>query len=220
MTPSWIIAGLDLSGPSSPERTAAVLFEGDKNSLSLTGFRSRAGDEEILEIFLSQVLDSPAFMGIDAPLSYQPGGGDREGDRLLRSILTERGLPSGTVMTPTMTRMAYLTLRGISVVRLLEKAGEGSGSLSVAEVHPGGALLLHGAPLDFVLNFKHSQSIRTQLLAWLEEEGLKGTSSLPSNSNHLVAACGAALATWKWANGQPAWIYPAKPPFHPYPIIC
>lgn len=220
MTPSWTILGLDLSGPSSPERTAAALFEGDENFLKLTTFRIKAGDEEILEIFHSQGFDSPVFIGIDAPLSYQPGGGDREGDRQLRSLLTGRGLPSGTVMTPTMTRMAYLTLRGISVVRLLEKFSEDSGSLSIAEVHPGGALLLHGAPRDFALNFKHSLSIRSQLLVWLEEQGLLGARSLPADSDHLVAACGAALAAWKWAAENPAWIYPADPPFHPYPIIC
>jgi predicted nuclease with RNAse H fold len=219
MTQSWTIAGLDLSGPSSPERTAAVLFEGDKKSLNLTAFRSSAGDEQILEIFLSRGLNSLLFIGIDAPLSYQPGGGDRAGDRQLRKILTERGLPSGTVMTPTMTRMAYLTLRGISVVRLLEKTIR-TDSLAISEAHPGGALLLHGASLDLVLNLKHSLSIRTRLLTWLEEQGLYGARTLPADSDHLVAACGAALAAWKWAAGKPAWIYPADPPFHPYPIIC
>jgi predicted nuclease with RNAse H fold len=220
MTQSWIIAGLDLSGPSSPERTAAILFAGDKKSLKINTFRTTAGDQELLDIFLSQHLDSKLIIGIDAPLSYQPGGGDREGDRQLRIFLTGHGLPSGTVMTPTMTRMAYLTLRGISVVRLLEKNIRGKDSLAISEVHPGGALLLNGAPLDFVLNFKHSLVIRTQLLAWLEDRGLKGSGSLPPDSDHLVAACGAALAAWKWAAGNPAWIHPAAPPFHPYPIIC
>jgi len=220
MTQSWIIAGLDLSGPSSPERTAAIIFEGDKKSLKLNTFRTTAGDQELLEIFLSQNLDSKLFIGIDAPLSYQPGGGDRTGDRQLRNLLTQHGLPSGTVMTPTMTRMAYLTLRGISVVRLLETNLNISSPLSIAEVHPGGALLLHGAPLDFVLTFKHSQKIRSQLLTWLEDQSLSGTRTLPADSDHLVAACGAALAAWKWAAGKPAWLFPADPPFHPYPIIC
>lgn len=220
MTRSWTIAGLDLSGPSSPQRTAAVLLEGDQTSLNLTAFLSTAGDEQILEFFLSRALDSPLVIGIDAPLSYQPGGGDRDGDRQLRRTLMEHSLPSGTVMTPTMTRMAYLTLRGISVVRLLEKNLKASPPPRIAEVHPGGALLLQGAPLDFVLNFKHSQSIRSQLLGWLENQGLNGAKSLPAESDHLVAACGAALAAWKWAAGKPAWIFPADPPFHPYPILC
>jgi hypothetical protein len=46
-------------------------------------------------------------VGIDAPLSYAVGGGDRPADRDLRRVVIAAGMRPGPVMPPTLTRMAY-----------------------------------------------------------------------------------------------------------------
>lgn len=215
--PLYVI-GLDLSGPTNTADTALVLFEEQRGSLLFRRQESPADDLLIYQLAAETAGVSRLVVGLDAPLSYQPGGGDREGDRALRRRLTAAGMPSGSVMTPTMTRMAYLTLRGMAVARSL-------GSLPVpapeiAEVHPGGAMRLRGAPLDAVLAFKNSPGSRQELLQWLEAQGLEGAAALDPSSDHLIAACAAALAAWQWSSGTPAWIHPPDPPFHPYPILC
>ena len=128
------------------------------------------------------------------------------------------GLPSGTVMPPTLTRMAYLTLRGITVARI---AATTTGARArIVEVHPGAACVLRGAPAGIVRALKSSAAARRQLLRWLEGEGLEGIGGGPDPGDHFVAACAAALAAWKWSLGAPAWIHPADPPWHPYDMAC
>ena len=126
----------------------------------------------------------------------------------------------GTVIPPTAPRMVYLTLRGISIVRLL--VGFCTKEPRIVEVHPTAAMALRGAPVDDVMNFKGegAGTVRRSLLAWLEERGLRGVSSLPDSSDHLVAACAAALAAWEWSVGESGWRAPAEPPFHPYDFAC
>lgn len=113
--------------------------------------------------------------------------------------------------------MAYLTLRGLGVARLL-------GSLDplrvrIIEVHPGATFCLRGAPLESVMAFKKRAEHRAPLLAWLSTQGI---SALPSTdpSDHFVAACGAALAAWEWSRGRPVWLAPPEPPFHPFAFAC
>ena len=99
---------------------------------------------------------------------------------------------SGSVMAPTMTRMSYLTLRGISVGRLLKSIPEVPPR--IVEVHPGAALPLRGAPVDAVKAFKKDKDSRGQHLQWLAQQGVDAAAN-ESASDHYVAACAAALAT-------------------------
>jgi len=114
------VLGLDLAGPTNHDDTAAVLSRvtagGWEQAVTRTGL-----DDDALTAWLRELVPAAAdlVVGLDAPLSYNPGGGDRPADRALRRLLTEHGLASGTVMAPTMTRMAYLTLRGVVVARTL-----------------------------------------------------------------------------------------------------
>ncbi len=207
------VIGLDLSGPSNTADTALVLGVAGAGGLALSGHVVGVGDEQILAWVRESLVAGETVVGMDAPLSYQPGGGDRPGDQALRERARAAGLRSGSVMPPTLNRMSYLTLRGVSLTRLL-------GSLAPAprlvEVHPGAALAVRGAPIADVLELKRDGAARGRLLGWLEAQGLPGARHLPDDSDHLVAAAAAALAAWKWARGEPAWCWAANPPFHPY----
>ncbi len=121
-------------------------------------------------------------------------------------------------MTPTMTRMAYLTLRGVCVARLLE--GVRPSPPRIVEVHPGAALVLRDAPVDDVREMKRSPAARERLLAWLEGRGLRGASRGREATDHVVAACAAALAAWDWVSDRSAWLRRARPPLHPYDFAC
>lgn len=210
--------GLDLSGPTNTRDTSLVIAEIQEDELILTGVETGAEDAAIYASAARLTQTGHLTVGLDAPLSYNPGGGDRPGDRALRSRLQDAGLPSGAVMTPTMTRMAYLTLRGISLARGL--AHTVNPAPAIVEAHPGGAMVLRGAPLTAVHKLKSSLEARWALLSWLETVGLQGAAELPEPDDHVVAACAAALAAWSWVRGDPSWIEPANPPPHPYDYVC
>ena len=123
----------------------------------------------------------------------------------------------GSVMAPTLTKMAYLTLRGMAVSRFLESHPS---KISIVEVHPTGSMALRGAPVDSIKEMKKSSGAKQTLLQWLENQGLKGIDLSGSGSDHYVAACAAALAAWKWHLGESVWIYKAELPFHPYDFVC
>ena len=120
-------------------------------------------------------------------------------------------------MPPTFNRMAYLTLRGLAVARLLSTLHPGR--VRIIEVHPGATFCLRGAPLPSVLAFKKDPEHRGLLLKWLSTQGIE---SLPSAepSDHFVAASGAALAAWAWSRGQSVWLAQPEPPFHPFAFAC
>ena len=198
------VIGIDLSGPCNAADTAVAAFRANGRRLVLQERLVGADDAAIAALIRRAKPDADLVVGLDAPLSYNDGGGDRPADRLLRARAVAAGLPSGTVMPPTLTRMAYLTLRGITV----------------AEVHPGAACVLRGAPVEIVRALKSSAAARQQLLRWLEGEGLEGIGGGTDPGDHFVAACAAALAAWKWSLGNPAWIHPADPPWHPYDMAC
>jgi len=214
--------GIDLSGPRNREDTVLAFFAPGENGASLRLVKSvhGASDSEIVQEITTLLTPdaAPPVIGIDAPLSYNEGGGDRPADADLRRRIVAAGLASGSVMPPTLTRMAYLTLRGVCVARTLGM------SLpvppAVVEVHPGAAMVLRGAPSDAVRSMKTSAPGRRRLLRWLEEEGLKGVTDGSGSSDHYVAACAAALSAWKWNAGNPAWIQPADPPHHPFDYVA
>jgi hypothetical protein len=70
---------------------------------------------------------------------------------------------------------------------------------------------LHGAAAADVAAFKRDVRARLRVLAWWHTVGLTNISLAAEPSDSFVAACTAALATWKWPVGKAAWRHPAKP---------
>lgn len=213
-----LILGIDLSGPGNSADTVCTLFEQRDKALQLIDCREAATDAAIIDLVAGLPREKTCFVGLDAPLSYNPGGGDRPADKALRKALMAVGLPAGSVMPPTLTRMVYLTLRGVTVARLISETG--GGCMRLAEVHPAAALALGGAPVEAVRFFKADATARRMLLGWLAEQGLRGVDAAAEPSDHYVASCACALAAWKWARNDSAWRWPAEPPHHPYDFVC
>lgn len=212
------IVGIDLSGPSNSSDTALTAFNATAGEyLTIQGSLLGADDSQILSFIHSLQPRRNIVIGIDAPLSYNIGGGDRPADKALREEIKLAGLKPGTVMTPTMTRMVYLTLRGISLARALILTDD---KINVVEVHPAGAMALRMAPVEDVRSFKKCGKCRWNLLAWLEQQGLIGIADIKEPTDHYVAACASALAAWKWSQEKSAWLQPADPPFHPFDYAC
>jgi predicted nuclease with RNAse H fold len=221
------VVGVDLAGPSNVADTALASFSSageaqHESGLRLTGWRTHATDATLLrvveELLGAAGATATVVVGLDAPLSYNPGGGDRAPDEALRQRLCAAGLPSGCVMPPTMTRMAYLTLRGVVVARLL---GQALGDrVRIVEVHPTGAMALRGAPVAALVEMKRSLAARREIADWLRGAGVHGLEAVLDPSHHLLAACAAALAAADWAAGRPAWLAPASPPHHPFDFAC
>lgn len=209
--------GIDLSGPRNITDTAVVVFEEQPGGLRFLKASHRVGDRQILELVSDAGMNGQVVIGIDAPLSYNPGGGDRPSDAELRRLVLEKGRAG--VMPPTMIRMVYLTLRGVALTRMLEGI-QPEVRLRVVEVHPGAAMLLRGAPAADVAAFKHEAAARAHLVNWLGEMGLSGLPPADGTSDHFVAACAAALAAWQWSEGRAVWRFAARPPEHPYDFAC
>ena len=216
MTARPIIMGVDLSGPSNHADTACAIFESSGESLIYRRHLAYLADSDLLHLVDGASRGASLTVGLDAPLSYQDGGGDRVRDRELRRALQKVGMPSGSLMTPTMTRMAYLTLRGLSISRLISTFHPDA---AVLEVHPFGALALAGAPVEALRMVKKSDQARTDIAQWMRDNCIEG---LPEQSftDHELAALAAGFAAWKWQIGTAAWQIDAEPPLHPYPFAC
>ena len=212
------IFGIDLSGPSNTKESTLVSFEMRNNSLQMTIAIEGVTDLSIYDAIAENSTNVRVIIGIDAPLSYNPGGGDRKSDKDLRKHIIAKGMPSGSVMPPTLNKMAYLTLRGISVCRFLES--HPNKKINILEVHPSGAMALRGAPIKSIRKMKSSTRAKQTLLHWLENQGLNGINLSGSVSDHYVAACAAALAAWKWHLGESIWVFKSEMPFHPYDFVC
>lgn len=213
------IVGIDLSGMSNSRATSLVYFHEHTGHCTRLGYRDGADDQSILETITQLPPHDPLVVGIDAPLSYNITGGDRLADKALRDAIRVVGMRSGSVMTPTMSRMVYLTLRGLGVSRCLETL-RAQRTIQIVEVHPGATLALRGAPINAVMQFRHDIDARKQLLLWLEAQGLDDVGDIPVCTDHYVAACAAALAAWKWHHQETVWCMPAQPPHHPYDFAC
>ena len=212
------ILGIDLSGPSNIKESTLVSFEARNNSLQMATAIEGVTDLSIYGAIAENSANVKVIVGIDAPLSYNPGGGDRKSDKDLRKHIIAKGMPSGSVMPPTLNRMAYLTLRGISVSRFLES--HPNKKINIVEVHPSGSMALRGAPVKSIKEMKSSTKAKQTLLQWLENQGLNGIDLSGSVSDHYVAACAAALAAWKWHLGESVWVFKSEMPFHPYDFVC
>ena len=210
------VVGIDLSGPRNFADTCLVIFEERGNEIHLKDIREGMDDDHILEAIAGLGKENRITIGIDAPLSYNSTGGDRPSDKELRDLIKAKG--GGTsIMPPTMTRMVYLTLRGVTLARLLESLGC---DLAIVEVHPGACMLLRGADASDVKKFKNDPLARGNLLRWLEDQGIQGLSPRETVSDHYVAACAAVLGAWQWSLGKARWLFGASPPHHPYDFAC
>ncbi len=212
------IAGIDLSGPRNAADTYIVLLEEQGNNLNFIEAVAGADDRRIYDSVSRLGNSASIAVGIDAPLSYNPAGGDRPSDAGLRREVLARGRGVG-VMPPTMIRMVYLTLRGITLTRGLESLRPAQ-DVRIVEVHPGACMLLRDAPASDVAGFKRDPAARLRLLDWMEAQGMRGLPRLENTADHFVAACAAALGAWKWASGKSVWIASAEPPLHPYDFAC
>lgn len=210
--------GIDLSGPRNFADTCLAMFAEEGEHIRLVDVLEGADDRRILDLLSALETGERIVIGIDAPLSYNPGGGDRPSDAELRHLVLARGGRTG-ILPATMVRMVYLTLRGVALTRALETLRPDF-DLGIVEVHPGACMILRGAPARDVATFKNDPLARARLLAWLEAQGLEGVSARSVISDHFVAACAAALGAWKWARGAAVWCYPARPPEHPYDFTC
>lgn len=215
------VLGVDLAGPANTAGTVALLGAVRGDRLACVELIDGADDADIVRMVKALPKGEPLVVGLDAPLSYNIGGGDRPADRALRGRARELGLPAGTVMAPTMTRMAYLTLRGIALARLLGIVRPRG--LRVVEVHPATTLALAGAPVEQVRALKRAASARRALLELLAAQGMAGLPAPGSRSgpsDHVIASAACALAAWRWHRGEARWTFPAAPPHHPYDISC
>lgn len=216
MSASTII-GIDLAGPSNAANTALVVAHPTPDGLHLEEARLGQSDTAILAL-ARRFGETDCVFALDAPLSYNDGGGDRPGDQHLRREIIARGLASGSVMPPTMNRMIYLTARGMAIARgVREVAGE---SARVVEVHPGAAMALRDAPVDAVRGFGKDPEARIKLLAWLSTQRITGLGIELAQTSHQIAAVAAALAGWGWSEGRSAWCWKAAAPLHPFDFAC
>ena len=210
------IVGIDLSGPRNFADTCLVSFEERAGEIHIAEVHEGADDDQILDTIVALGPKEQIVIGIDAPLSYNPKGGDRPSDSELRRFVHAQGGRIG-IMPPTMIRMVYLTLRGLQLTRLLESLKY---DLTIVETHPGACMILREADANDVRKFKTDASARGRLLDWLETKGLKGISAAQNASDHYVAACAAALGAWHWSLGKSVWCFAAKTPHHPYDFAC
>jgi predicted nuclease with RNAse H fold len=213
------IVGIDASGPANSKDTCACVLAVAGGRATYLRHVSDLGDAAAIALVGGLAQEGSVVVGIDAPLSYQDGGGDRERrDSELRQDVQKKGLLSGSVMTPTMTRMAYLTLRGMGLARGIQLAC--GPDVRIVEVHPGAALVLREAPASDVRTVKSDEAARKRLAAWLREEGLDALPDEVAKSDHALMSAAAALAAWGWSEGRTKWIRPAEPPLHPFDFVA
>ncbi|TDL75777.1 DUF429 domain-containing protein [Rhodococcus qingshengii] len=217
------VIGIDLSGPSNHKDTVLSLFEKQDRELKFLKLMSDVSDFEILEEIQTQSKKDEVIIGMDAPLSYEDGGGDRQGDKLLRQFIISLGMKSGSIMPPTLNRMVYLTLRGIKLTREIENM-KTFNPISIVEVHPGAAIgsRLPQEDFPYVLKYKQDLSSRCFIRNWLGEQQLTQLPKSIVEESHIIDACAAALSAWHWRDPlfKPKWLLPANPPLHPYDYCC
>lgn len=217
------IIGIDLSGPSNHKDTVLAVFEKQGTELEFIKLMSNIGDLDILEEIKIQSKLDEVVIGMDAPLSYEDGGGDRQGDKLLRQFIISLGMKSGSIMPPTLNRMVYLTLRGIKLTREIENM-KTFYPISIVEVHPGAAIgsRLTKEDLHYVLKYKQDLSSRGFIRNWLGEQQLRQLPKSIEEESHTIDACAAALSAWHWRDPlfKPKWLLPANPPLHPFDYCC
>lgn len=133
------VIGIDLSGPANHKDTVLSVFQVKDERLVFEEMVVDASDERIISTIKAAASIGEVVIGIDAPLSYQDGGGDRPQDKSIRQLMKSYGLSGSSIMPPTLTRMVYLTLRGVSLTRRV-MAMDSFEKIQLVEVHPGAAI--------------------------------------------------------------------------------
>lgn len=95
------IIGIDLSGPANHHDTIVTIFRRKEKHLFFEDAIVHASDEMIMSKIIEIASSEEVMNGIDAPLSYQAGGGDRPQDKSLRQCMKNFGLSPSSVMPPT-----------------------------------------------------------------------------------------------------------------------
>jgi predicted nuclease with RNAse H fold len=106
-----VVVGVDLAGPANAAGTALAWFSYDDSKLSYVDKRIGASDADIVRTIAGLAIENHVVVGLDAPLSYNDGGGDRPSDKSLRQAIAAVGMPTGSVMPPTMPRMSSRRMR-------------------------------------------------------------------------------------------------------------
>lgn len=217
------VIGIDLSGPANHKDTVMTIFQVKNDQLSFEEMIVDASDETIIAAISSAASVEEVVIGMDAPLSYQDGGGDRLQDKSMRQFIKSYGLSGSSIMPPTLTKMVYLTLRGISLSRRIMDMKQFE-KIRLVEVHPGAAIgtRIGGNGLYHTLHYKKELESRKAIFKWFPTIGLKGLPEELYLSSHQIDACAAALAAWYWVDvrKQPTWHWEATPPVHPFDLCC
>jgi predicted nuclease with RNAse H fold len=214
-----IIVGIDPSGPSNHKDTCIVWFRDEVVELIFQDYISGASDKSIVDLISDLADEEQVCIGLDAPLSYNDGGGMRPCDKHLQATIIPIGMHPGSVMPPTLTRMAYLTLRGYGISRSISHL-ETKHIVKVVETHPGATFALGGAPIGAVRDYSRNRESRSALFDWLVENELHGIPEDLVESSHLIASCGCALAAWKWLHNESQWCWPSNPFHHLFDFAC
>lgn len=217
------IIGLDLAGPKNHKDTVLTVFYQESGKLVFEKLLSNMSDEMNLTIIKEESERNEVVVGIDAPLSYEDGGGDRESDRSIRKFIISLGMRSGSIMAPTFNRMVYLTLRGIKLSREIGHL-QSTHPISIVEVHPGAVMGARVAKDDLhhVLRYKTEVESRQFLVSWLKSQLLDGITENLADESHSIDACAAALGTWHWKDPDfnVKWLHRSKAPLHPFDYCC
>jgi predicted nuclease with RNAse H fold len=126
-------------------------------------------------------------------------------------------------MPPTLTKMVYLTLRGVRLSREIENL-KANYPISIVEVHPGAVIgsRLSKEELEHVLNYKQDLPARKYIREWLGKQNVTGLPAFVEEESHSIDACAAALGAWHWKDPleKPKWVFRAERPLHPYDYCC
>ncbi|NUM72238.1 MAG: DUF429 domain-containing protein, partial [Ignavibacteriaceae bacterium] len=110
----------------------------------------------------------------------------------------------------------YLTMRGISLARLLGIVLPG---IKVAEVHPAGSMVLNGFDPGLVREIKRDANAREEILLRMEEI-FRFRNFHETADDHYIASLGALLAARGLAVNEVMWLKKAEPPVHPFDYLC
>ncbi|SEM53925.1 Predicted nuclease (RNAse H fold) [Mesobacillus persicus] len=217
------VIGIDLSGPANHKDTVLSVFQVKDNRLVFEEMVVDANDEMIISTIKAAASIGEVVIGIDAPLSYQDGGGDRPQDKSIRQIMKSYGLSGSSIMPPTLTRMVYLTLRGVSLTRRVMMM-DFYENIQLVEVHPGAAIgtRIGKEHLSHALLYKKNEGSSKFVLEWFDKVGMVGVPETLYFSSHQIDACAAALAAWHWADSdkQPTWHWKTTSAAHPFEFCC
>jgi uncharacterized protein len=217
------VIGIDLSGPANHKDTVLTVFHVNNGFLEYKGMINGASDDMIISRIRVEALTDEVVIGIDAPLSYQDGGGDRPQDKSIRQFIKDIGMSGSSIMPPTLTKMVYLTLRGIGLTRRILNI-TASHKIRIVEVHPGAAIgtRIGHSGLPHALQYKKEEMSRSAIFSWFQTIGLKSLPEEIINSTHMIDGSAAALAAWHWADStkQPLWHWKTISSEHPFEFCC